>query len=455
MKRSKKLKLTHTAKIIFSILVIGIVLCSLTFVHSNKKIEGERNEIVEEKNYTLKIDYPKIDNKEIDEKVANYIKEKKEEFLKITEELKEETSIKTDLSITYTLKELFDYQALHISVYSYTGGAHYNKEEKSYYYNPKTGEEVNIEEFLEDDKLQDLSNLAYYYTIKHYKDENKEYNEEWIKEGTSQDVSNFSYFDITEDGLKILFPTYQVGPYSDGEIEITIPEEDLEGIIKEEFLTIEKEEIEIITPPKRDLSKYEGKKLLAFTFDDGPSDGPTNKLLDNLDKYDARVTFFVLGSRVNTYSNTLKRAYEMGNQIGSHTYSHLNLFKLGDYDIMKEINSTNDAIESIIGIRPNKLRAPYGNTNAHIKELSNMYTILWDVDTEDWKYKDAEKIKENIVNHAHDGAIILLHDIYNTSVEGALLAMEELKDEYAFVTIDEMIELKGITLDKTKSYFNF
>src|SRR5699024_3316674 len=131
--------------------------------------------------------------------------------------------------------------------------------------------------------------LAYYYTIKHYKDENKEYNEEWVQEGTSQDVSNFSYFDITEDGLKILFPTYQVGPYSDGEIEITIPEEDLEGIIKEEFLTIEKEEIEIITPPKRDLSKYEGKKLLAFTFDDGPSDGPTNKLLDNLDKYDARV----------------------------------------------------------------------------------------------------------------------------------------------------------------------
>lgn len=66
-----------------------------------------------------------------------------------------------------------------------------------------------------------------------------------------------------------------------------------------------------------------------------------------------------------------------------------------------------------------------------------------------------KKIKDNILNHAHDGAIILLHDIYNTSVEGALLAMEELKDEYAFVTIDEMIELKNIQLDKNKSYFNF
>ena len=84
-----------------------------------------------------------------------------------------------------------------------------------------------------------------------------------------------------------------------------------------------------------------------------------------------------------------------------------------------------------------------------------MYSLLWDVDTEDWKYKDAEKIKDNIVSHAHDGAIILLHDIYTTSVEGALLAMQELNDEYAFVSIDEMIELKKANLDPTKSYFNF
>ena len=145
----------------------------------------------------------------------------------------------------------------------------------------------------------------------------------------------------------------------------------------------------------------------------------------------------------------------MGNTIGSHTYSHLNLYQLEDYDIIKEINNTNNAIENILGVHPKYLRAPYGNTNAHIKELSNMYTILWNVDTEDWKYKDAEKIKDNIVSHAHDGAIILLHDIYNTSVEGALMAMEELRDEYAFVSIEEMIELKGINLDKTKSYFSF
>ena len=454
-KRKKKLKLTNQAKIIFSVLIIGIVLFSLSFRFFNKDTE-EIHEIKEEEHYTLKIDYPVLANKTIEEEVKEFITSKKEEFLENAEKLKEVTETKLDLSITYTLTSLFDYQALHVNIYTYTGGAHYIKEDKSYYFHPKTGEQVDITNFLvSENKLEELANLAYYYTLKYYQDNNKEYDEAWIKEGTSAKKENFTNFNFSENGLELFFALYQVGPHSDGEITIEIPEEKLKGIIKEEYLSIEKENIQVSNPSKRDLTKFAGKKLIAFTFDDGPSDAPTNKLLDNLDKYDARVTFFVLGSRVNTYKDTLKRAYEMGNLIGSHTYSHLNLFKLGDYDIMKEVNNTNDAIEGIIGTRPDKLRAPYGNTNEHIRELSNMYSVLWDVDTEDWKYKDAEKIKDNIISHAHDGAIILLHDIYMTSIEGALLAMEELQDEYAFVTIDEMIELKGITLDKNKSYFNF
>ncbi len=457
MKRSKKkkIKLTNTAKMIFGVLLIGILLCTLTFYHKDKTIEFEVHEIREEDNYTLKIDYPEIENKVVAEQATEYITNKKEEFLADAKKLKEVTETKCDLSITYTLDELFDYNALHVNVYSYMGGAHYNKEEKSYYFNPETGEEITIENFLEEGKLEDLANLAYYYTIENYKDNEKEYDEEWIKEGTSAKLENYSHFNLTKDGLELHFTYYQVGPYSDGEVSIIIPEEELAGIVKEEYLSIKSEPVDVNSPTKRDLSEFEGKKLLAFTFDDGPSDGPTNKLLDNLDKYNARVTFFVLGSRVNTYQNSLKRAYEMGNTIGSHTYSHLNLFKLGDYEIMKEINDTNDRVEKILGITPKYLRAPYGNTNEHIRELSNMYSILWDIDTEDWRYKDAEKIKDNIVKHAHDGAIILLHDIYGTSIDGALLAMEELKDEYAFVSLDEMIKLKGITLDKNKSYFSF
>ena len=213
---------------------------------------------------------------------------------------------------------------------------------------------------------------------------------------------------------------------------------------------------EIKQPPKRDLTAFCGKKLVAFTFDDGPSNETTNRLLDNLDKYNARVTFFVVGSRINDNSETLKRAYDMGNQIGSHTYSHKNLFKLDNCQIMEEITTTNNEIKNIIGVEPTLLRPPYGNINCEIKNMINMYTILWDLDTEDWKNKDTNIIVDYILNNAHDGAIILLHDLYETSIDGALQAMELLEQQgYAFVTIDEMIELKNVELDKNISYHYF
>jgi len=206
---------------------------------------------------------------------------------------------------------------------------------------------------------------------------------------------------------------------------------------------------------ERDINKFKNKKLIAFTFDDGPNSKTTNKLLDNLDKYNARVTFFVVGNRVKTYEDTLKRAYNMGNLIGSHTYNHKNLFELDDNQIVDEIKKTNDVIKEVTGSDTLYLRPPYGNTNKNIKNLVNMYNILWDLDTEDWKYKDKFKIAKYIIDNAHDGGIILLHDLYETSIDGALLAMEELsKNGYAFVTIEEMTTLKGISLNKTSNYFN-
>lgn len=158
---------------------------------------------------------------------------------------------------------------------------------------------------------------------------------------------------------------------------------------------------------------------------------------------------------VKTYEDTLKRAYDMGNLIGSHTYNHKNLFELNNNQIVDEIKKTNNVIKEVTGSNTLYLRPPYGNTNKNIKNLANMYNILWDLDTEDWKYKDKNKIAKYIINNAHDGGIILLHDLYETSIDGALLAMEELsKNGYAFVTIEEMATLKGITLNKASNYFN-
>ena len=85
-----------------------------------------------------------------------------------------------------------------------------------------------------------------------------------------------------------------------------------------------------------------------------------------------------------------------------------------------------------------------------------MHIINWNVDTEDWKLKDRNLIKDKILEDAHDGAIVLLHDIYTESVEGALMAMEELeKENYAFVTIEEMVQLRGVKLDYDTTYYSF
>ncbi len=209
-------------------------------------------------------------------------------------------------------------------------------------------------------------------------------------------------------------------------------------------------------PLKRDLSKYKAKKLIAFTFDDGPKSSTTNLLLDGLDKYDARVTFFIAGTRVSKNTDVIKKAYLAGHDIGSHTYNHKNLFQLKSKNIQEEINKTNEAIKSVIGVSPIYLRPPYGNVNKRINSLTDMYIVCWDVDSLDWRYKNRDKIKEKIVKNAHDGAIVLLHDIYEESVMGAFLAMEELEKEgYAFVTISEMVELKGIELDYDSVYYQF
>lgn len=209
-----------------------------------------------------------------------------------------------------------------------------------------------------------------------------------------------------------------------------------------------------IEPIKRDLTKYKNKKLIALTFDDGPS-VYTKYLLDELNKRDAKVTFFVIGNKVNEYADTISKAYLDGHQIGNHTYNHKNLFYLNDDNIRTEINKTNELIYNIIGVYPNVLRVPYGNVNYKIKNIAKMNNISWNIDTLDWKYKSVNRIYKRILKSS-DGDIVLLHDIFKTSIKAVLKAIDTLKEQgYEFVTIDEMAYLKEINMDYNKTYFYF
>ncbi len=445
------LKLSNNGKKFLSGIIILVVLLFLVF--GNKK-DVLINEIAETDNFLIKIDYPEVDNKKIASEMRKYIDDKKMEFINLVKEL-DSKEFKYEFLTSYSLSTKEDITSVHIVIYAFTGGAHYTREDKSYYFN-KNGDLLSLKDFLvNDEALEKLSKAAYYQIMMLSEKHKLDLLEEMVKEGTEPNLDNFMHFNFKGDGMELLFPPYQVASWADGEIKIVIPYNELKDIILDKYLDNIKKE-DNVSNEKRSLEEFKDKKLIAFTFDDGPSNGPTNKLLDNLDKYKARVTFFVLGSRVNQYRSSLLKAYKQGNQIGSHTYSHLNLYKLNDYDILREVKSTNKVIKEITGEDTVLLRPPYGNINNEIKALTDMYTILWNVDTLDWKYKDKYKIADNIIKNAHDGAIVLLHDIYESSVDGALLAMEKLQDDgYAFVTIEEMAFLKNIKLDKTKSYFGF
>lgn len=207
-------------------------------------------------------------------------------------------------------------------------------------------------------------------------------------------------------------------------------------------------EYDVVINRKIDKSK----KMIALTFDDGPNYN-TSKVIDVLNKYDIKATFFVLGSRAINNKDILKKMADSGMEIGNHTYNHLLLTKYDENKIRSEIENTSEVIYSATKKRPRLLRPSYGSVNNKIKKVANMPIIIWDIDTLDWKYHNSKRITSRVVNKVRDGDIILMHDIYSASLNALSNIIPILQDNgYEFVTIDELFYYKGISLENGKVY---
>ena len=198
------------------------------------------------------------------------------------------------------------------------------------------------------------------------------------------------------------------------------------------------------------------KKMVAITFDDGPHATNTLKILDILDRYDAKATFFMLGSNVINYQDVVKLVYERGNEIGIHTWNHNDLTKLSSDKILSEIDSTSTAIFNITGQRPKLVRPPYGAVNSVVKSTLCDYTlILWNIDSLDWKSRDENKIVPLVMNDVQDGDIILLHDIHATTVPAVEKIVKALDEaDYQMVTVSELLDAKGYDTTSTKLFYS-
>ena len=196
------------------------------------------------------------------------------------------------------------------------------------------------------------------------------------------------------------------------------------------------------------------KPMVALTFDDGPYAPVTNKILSILKKYDARATFFVVGSRVPSYKDVLKKAYKQGNEIATHTYNHADLTKLSTKKIKAELDDSAKVISDVIGCSFSALRPPGGNINDKMRKVISVPMIYWSVDTEDWKSRNTKSVlKECKV--IQDGDIVLMHDLYPTTADAVKKLVPRLvKEGYQLVTVDELLYYKGIKAEAGKVYYN-
>ena len=181
------------------------------------------------------------------------------------------------------------------------------------------------------------------------------------------------------------------------------------------------------------------RKKVALTFDDGPGNY-TKELLDGLKERNVKATFFVLGEKAQQNPDIIRQMKEDGHCIGNHTYHHVDLSSLSEEQALEEIQQTNQVLAELTGESPIFLRPPFGACSNRLKESLQMMVVLWDVDPLDWTTSNTTEVVQCVVSDVSNDSVILLHDIYESSVDAALQIVDILQEQgYEFVTIEEIV----------------
>ena len=189
----------------------------------------------------------------------------------------------------------------------------------------------------------------------------------------------------------------------------------------------------------------EDMPVVALTFDDGPRASTTGRLLDELALREVPATFFLLGHRISGNEDLVRRMAAEGHQIGVHTYDHVEVTGLSQADFDLQVGKTRSLLLDILGEGDFWLRPPYGLTDAAARQWADSPIVLWSVDPEDWKDHDVARIIAAVVEHVEDGDIILMHDLYDSSVDAAVQIVDALLSKgYCFVTVEDLLAWNGV-----------
>ena len=416
------------------------------YYFADSKYSGIRSKFVtrDNKREKVSIEYPITENEKINRLISESIDKIDRDF---------QNTVLLATVFDKPMTETIGYQVTHntsealsivVNIKQDMNGAHPASMTQFWTFDKKSGEVVGLADFTEqsDEAAEAIISAAkdnISQIIKQRQQPEIDLNEIINKEA----LSNFI---ITNDGNALAWPLGQASllPSSYGELTITVPissvSKYLQNPTARKFANIPKP-AEKPKPAPIAPTPTVANKTIALTFDDGP--GPyTEKLLDILDKYDAKATFFLIGSKVSGQASVVRSIQARGHQLGNHSWSHPELPKLSVDQIAGEIDRTNEAIRQATGVKPSILRPPYGAVNGVVLEqlrLRNMSSILWSVDTRDWADRNSQIVCSRAVAGARPGAVILMHDIHQTSVNAVPCILSSLKQQgYSFVTIQRL-----------------
>lgn len=192
-------------------------------------------------------------------------------------------------------------------------------------------------------------------------------------------------------------------------------------------------------------------KVVSLTFDAAWGDEDTGQLIDILEKYDVKATFFVVGEWARRCSDSVKALHDAGHEIMNHSDTHAHMPQLSREEMLAEINACSDNIQAITGERPALFRAPYGdydNALMETVETLGMSCIQWDVDSLDWKNPPVEEMVKRVTGEVSSGSIVLFHNGAKNTPAALPRIIEELRAQgYTFLPVSEMIYYEDYTIN--------
>ncbi|SHH01886.1 polysaccharide deacetylase family sporulation protein PdaB [Tepidibacter thalassicus] len=195
------------------------------------------------------------------------------------------------------------------------------------------------------------------------------------------------------------------------------------------------------------------EKKIAISFDAAWGQTYTKQILDILDKYNVKTTFFLVGFWVDKYPDLVKEIHNRGHEIGNHSTTHPKMSLLSKNQIIKELEITSKNIEKITNEKPKVFRPPFGDYNNTLIETARelgYYTIQWDVDSLDWKEIGVEHVVDRVIKNTKNGSIVLFHNNAKYVTEYLPLILEKLQSQgYKIVPVSELIYKKDYIIDSS------